>query len=153
MNPKILLLKNMPSIHLPKKRRLQKLKKNEQRSTTKRGEIQETRIGPFPSHTLSGTLSRSAGLTWQPDRSCTCRRRSENPARSVHPLLQVVALLQLRIHAGRGHGPVLGEVRRVLPFEVLHAVLRVRLAAEVAIRGRNLVLRLTQLQRLGDGAR
>ena len=76
-----------------------------------------------------------------------------NPGRLVHPLLEVVALLQLGLHAGRGHGRVLGEVRSVLPLEVLHAVLCVRLATEVAIRGRKLVLRLTQLQRLRDGAR
>merc|ERR1712078_297737 len=89
------------------------------------------------------SLSRPSGLTWQPHRSCPCRRRSESPGRSVHPLLKEVALLQLRIHAGRRHGRVLGEVLGILPLEELHAVLRVRLAAEVAIRGRNLVFRLT----------
>jgi len=71
----------------------------------------------------------------------------------VHPLLQVVALLQLSRNRSRRHGDVLGEVRRVLPLEVLHAVLGVRLAAEVAVRRRNLVLRLAELERLGDRTR
>merc|ERR1719359_2461102 len=102
---------------------------------------------------FSDSPSRPPGLTGQPDRGYTCRTRRKNPGRLVHPLLEVVALLQLRLHAGRGHCRVLGEVAGVLPLEVLHAVLRVRLATEVAIRGRNLVLRLTQLERLRDGAR
>merc|ERR1719261_535065 len=52
-----------------------------------------------------------------------------------------------------GHGHVLGEVRRVLPLKVLHAVLRVRRAAEMAVGRRDLVLGLTELEGLGDGAR
>merc|ERR1719359_2815829 len=98
-------------------------------------------------------MLRPPGLTWQPDRGCPCRTRRKNSESLVHPLLEVVALLQLRIHAGRGHGRVLREVRGVLPLEVLLAVLRVWLATEVAVRSRDLVLRLTQLQRLRDGAR
>ena len=89
---------------------------------------------------FSRSLSRPPGLTWQPlteDASAVLAARIEK--RSVHPLLEEVALLQLRLHAGRGHGRVLGEVRGVLPLEELHAVLRVRLATEVAIRGRNLM--------------
>merc|ERR1719231_1667648 len=68
---------------------------------------------------------------------------------SVHPLLQEVALLQLAIDLLQRHGRVLREVRRVLPLEELHVVHRDRLATEVAVRGRDLVLRLAELERLG----
>ena len=47
--------------------------------------------------------------------------------------------------AGR-HLGVLRQVLGVLPREVGEAVLRVRLAAEVAVRGGDVVLRLAELQ-------
>merc|ERR1711869_187021 len=71
---------------------------------------------------------------------------------SVDPLREEVAGRQFRRHVGRRHRRVLTEVLGALPLEELDAVLRVRLAAEVAISGGLLVLGLAEGERLGNGA-
>merc|ERR550532_3206738 len=86
----------------------------------------------------------------------TCRSEQGSSRRrpsSIHPLRQVVAALELGEHLRGGHGGELRQVLGVLPLEELHAVLRHRLAAEVAVGGGLLVLRLTEGQGLSNGAR
>ena len=41
---------------------------------------------------------------------------------SIHPLGQVVAGLQLRLHFSRLHSLVLGQVFGILPLKELHAI-------------------------------
>merc|ERR1719258_426131 len=73
----------------------------------------------------------------------------------VDPLREVVRALERRLDLVGRHGGVLREVLRVLPREELHPVLLVRLAAEVAVRRRRVVLRLAEheVAREGAGAR
>merc|ERR1719401_2696675 len=73
--------------------------------------------------------------------------------RSIHPLCQVPAALQLSRDLLRCHALVLGEVLGVLPLEELNSVLRVGLAAEVAISGGLLVLGFAEGQGLRNGTR
>merc|ERR1712176_1334091 len=88
--------------------------------------------------------------------SCAQRRTVRKTASlrtSVDPLGQVVAGLERRRHLLRAHALVLGEVLCVLPLEELDAVLRVCLAAKMAISRGLLVLWLAESKRLRNGAR
>merc|ERR1712137_316787 len=92
---------------------------------------------------------------WPAPKGAAFTALARDPARlgSVDPLGEVVAALQLRRDLRRVHLRVLGEVLGVLPLEVLAAILGVGRAAEVAVRGRLLVLGLTERKGHSDRAR
>merc|ERR1719261_560510 len=73
--------------------------------------------------------------------------------KSVHPLGEIVARLQLSLYLRRIHGLVLGQILCILPLEEFLAVLGVRLAAKVAIRSGLLVLGFSQCKGHSDGPR
>merc|ERR1719291_797660 len=76
--------------------------------------------------------------------ACSAAPASASTCASIHPLGQVIAGLQRGGNLVGGHLPVLRDVLGVLPLEEFHAVLGDRLAPEVAVRRRLLILRLAQ---------
>merc|ERR1711907_606778 len=73
-----------------------------------------------------------------------------NKNASVNPLGEVVAGLQLSTDLLRVHALVLGQVLGIFPLKELLAILRVRLATEVAIGSSFLVLGLPEGKGQGD---
>merc|ERR1719189_1074810 len=71
---------------------------------------------------------------------------------SIDPLGEIIAALQLCCHLCWCHGNEFGQILSVFPLEELDAVLRVRLASEVAVSCRLLVLGFAEGQRLCDSA-
>merc|ERR1712028_252778 len=68
---------------------------------------------------------------------------------SIHPLLQVVAGLELSLDLSTAHGLVLGQILGILPLKELLPILGLCLTAKVAISGGLLVLGLAESKRQG----